>query len=170
MTRLLARLLFVSFTGFLSLGFAPQQAHAGGLMVADAWSPLAPPGVRVHAAYFTLMNHSGAERRLTGVSAEGYGGAALHETREFDGLAAMVSVAELALPPGATARFEPGGLHVMLLQPAGPQAEGGSVALSLHFANGETLDVAATIRRHTARSGHDHGAHHNMQHDNADGS
>ena len=133
-------------------------AQAGGLMASGAWSPLAPPGARAHAAYLTLANHSNRPRILVGAEAEGYAAASLHESREVGGAAIMAVVERLEIAPHGTIAFAPGGLHVMLMRPEGRQKAGGAARLTLRFADGEALEVLAEIRdmrRAPAASGHD---------------
>ncbi|MEO1306877.1 MAG: copper chaperone PCu(A)C [Pseudomonadota bacterium] len=134
----------------------PATAFADGIRVEDPFVPLAPPTARVHAAYITLTNDGAAERQLVSISADGYAMAHLHLSEEKDGVATMSSVDLIALAPGQTVNFEPGGLHIMLMGPANPLAEGETVSLTLEFANGETEAVDAMVMPlgHGAHEGH----------------
>lgn len=130
-----------------TLLFMPGAALAGDLSVSDPFVPLAPPGVMAHAAYFTLTNTGSSARQLVGVNAKGYAMAHIHRSEVTDGVAAMSSVDEVTISPGQTVTFSHGGLHVMLMHPSVPLVQGDTIALSLQFANGETLTVSADIRR-----------------------
>lgn len=123
----------------------PSVACAGGLTVADATIPLAPPGAMAHAAYFTLTNEGGTDRELIGVAADGYAVVHLHRSEEKDGIATMSAVDLIRLAPGQSVTFAPGGLHVMLMRPEAALHAGDSVTLTLEFANGERLSVPATV-------------------------
>ncbi|MGR3512883.1 MAG: copper chaperone PCu(A)C [Paracoccaceae bacterium] len=129
----------------LALMLLPTALTAGELTVENPMVPLAPPGVMAHAAYFTLTNSGDAPRQLIGVSAEGYMMAHIHKTEVKDDIATMTSVDLLEVAPGQAIAFEQGGLHVMLMRPQAPLAEGETVDLTLEFANGERLPVAATV-------------------------
>lgn len=129
----------------LALMALPTALFAGDLTVESPMVPLAPPGVMAHAAYFTLSNSGEAPRQLIGVSAEGYAMAHIHKTEVKDDIATMSSVDLIEIAPGQSVAFEQGGLHVMLMRPEGAMAEGDTVALTLEFANGETLPVAAKV-------------------------
>lgn len=131
------------------LALLPLAAAAGELRATGAVVPLAPPGAMVHAAYFTLTNAGAAPRLLVGVRAEGYAAAHLHRSTESGGVVTMSAVAIVEIGPGRSVDFAPGGLHVMLMRPAAPLAEGASVPLVLEFADGTLLQVAATV---TARA------------------
>ena len=114
---------------------------------------LAPPSAMAHAAYFKLSNGGEATRQLIGVKAEGYMMAHVHKTEVKDDIASMVLVDILEIGPGQSIMFEHGGLHVMLMRPEAPVEKGGTVDLSLEFANGETLPISAKVMPMTK---HDH--------------
>jgi copper(I)-binding protein len=141
----------------LAFMMLPTTLVAGELSVDAAIVPLAPPGAMAHAAYFTLTNNGDAPRQLIGVSAEGYMMAHMHKTEVKDDIASMVSVDLLEIAPGQSIAFEQGGLHVMLMRPKAPLEKGGSVNLTLEFANGETLAVTAKVMP-THSLGHGHGS------------
>lgn len=130
----------------------PLPALADGIMVVDAWVPAAPPTAMAHAAYVTLQNDGTEPRVLTGVSAAGYAMSHLHESRETDGVATMTMLHQIEIPPGAVLTMKTGGLHIMLMRPEAPIAEGDLVTLSLTFTNGETVTVDAPVKARDAKS------------------
>lgn len=127
--------------------FLPGAALAGDIAVEAPVVPLAPPGVMAHSAYLTLRNHGGSPRVLIGVTSRDYAMAHMHRSDEVDGVATMSTVDAVRIAPGQSVTFAPGGLHVMLMHPTHPQAEGDAVGLILHFANGEALAVSAPVIR-----------------------
>ena len=129
----------------LALSLLAAPAMAGGLKVESPMVPLAPPGVMAHAAYFTLTNTGDTPRQLIGVSADGYMMAHIHMTEVMDDIATMSSVDVLEIAPGQSVAFERGGLHVMLMRPSAPLEDGGTVALTLQFANGDAFPVEAKV-------------------------
>ena len=135
----------------------PTALTAGEWKIEAPIVPLAPPGVMAHAAYFTLTNTGDAPRQLIGVSAEGYMMAHLHKTEVKDDIATMTLVDLLEIAPGQSIVFEPGGLHIMLMRPQALLEEGGTVELTLEFANGEKLPVMASVTLLTGGS-HEHGS------------
>ena len=127
----------------------PTAALSGGLEVSKAMVPLAPPGMMAHAAFMEITNTGDATRRLIGANAKGYAKAHIHLSEEKDGIATMSAVDLVDIAPGQTVVFAHGGLHVMLMRPESALAEGDTVELTLEFANGETVPVAATVmKRH----------------------
>lgn len=127
----------------------PTALMAGEWKIEDPTVPLAPPGVMAHAAYFTLTNTGDTPRQLIGVTADGYGMAHIHRTEVKDDVATMSAVDVIEIAPGQTVTFAQGALHIMLMRPKTPHELGGTVELTLEFANGETLPVTASITRRT---------------------
>ena len=125
----------------------PLPVLADGLKVVDAMVPLAPPTAMAHAAYFSLTNEGDDVRRLIGVQAGGYAVAHIHWSEIKNDIATMSSVDLVEIAPGQTVTFEHGGLHVMLMKPQAPTAEGDAVSLTLEFADGATKAVRAVITR-----------------------
>ncbi|TVP76160.1 copper chaperone PCu(A)C [Thioalkalivibrio sp.] len=168
--RLLGALLLgLGLTSLLSAQDAPDQG-SGACVCPDevtlaepAWVRLPPPNLSVTAAYMTLGNRGDDD--LTVVAAESpiAGTVELHEhLQDAAGVMRMRQVASLALPAGGSLAMEPGGFHLMLIGLHQPLAEGETVPVILHLADGRTLEVAAEVRR--AAPGRDHDAHHHHGH------
>lgn len=129
----------------LAAFFCPSFGFAGDIAIKDAFVPMAPKGVMAHAAYMEVTNTGDTTRSLIGVTAPNYAMAHIHQSMESDGIATMMSMHQLDIKPGQTVVLEPGGLHVMLMKPSAPLELGGTVALEVAFANGETVAVSAEI-------------------------
>lgn len=144
----------------LALAF---PAAAQGLHVAEPWVREAPPTAQVMAAYLTLHNHGDQARALVGVSARGFGRVELHRTVMEQGVARMEHIPRLDVPAGGSAVLEPGGYHLMLMQPQRVPPAGGRVSIELQFDDGATLAFEAPVQRRAAaggHGGHGHGHHH----------
>lgn len=128
------------------------------LQAKDAWVRAAPPGVTMLAGYLTLRNTGKAPVRLTGVSSPDFARVELHRSVLKDGLARMRPVDSLVLPAGGEVRLEPGGYHLMLIQPARALGPGDTVQLRLRFSDGTDLCVNARLRR-AAPDHHPHQQH-----------
>lgn len=155
---------------FLKTQTAANQsaAPAAAVMVTGAWVPVAPPGVKAHAAYLTLMNHGAAARAVTAVHSPQYASAALHVSETKDGVAMMQHLAQVDLPAGSSVTFKPHGLHIMLMGPKAPQTSDGTVDLTLTLDDGSTVRVSAEVRKQNAGDippmNHDHMNHGAMGH------
>lgn len=121
-------------------------ASAAQVTVEDPWIRAAPPGAPAMAGYMRITNE-GEEVSLTGASAPGFGRAMLHRTLYEDGVATMARQAEVPLAGGETVRFEPGGLHIMLMMPQAVPAEGETVPVTLEFDDDTRATVDFPVRR-----------------------
>jgi iron complex transport system substrate-binding protein len=69
----------------------------------------------------------------------------VHESRVEAGIARMRPVGTIAIEPGATVAFAPGGLHLMLMGLKGPLVAGTTVPLALRFEHAGTIDAALVV-------------------------
>ena len=172
-TRLITRFAGILLLG-LALPLAAQPAPGAGpetcvcpeqvTLAEPAWVRLPPPNLSVTAAYMTLSNSGDDD--LTVVHAESplAGTVELHEhLQDAAGVMRMRQVRSLSLPSGGRLAMEPGGLHLMLIGLHQPLAEGQIVPVTLHLADGRTLEVPAEVRRAPpGRADQQH--HHGHQH------
>lgn len=89
-----------------------------GLDVVSAWIREPPPGATAAAAYATLRNNGSDPLRIDRVSASGFGMAMLHETVREGDRVRMRHREHLTVPAGGELVLAPGGIHIMLMQPA----------------------------------------------------
>lgn len=125
----------------------PTAVLADRLTVEQPWIPAAPPKAMAHAAFMTLTNQGDTPAQIIGVRAEGYMMSHIHMSDEKDGIATMSSVDMIEIAPGQTVALKHGGLHIMLMKPMSPKAEGDTVALTLEFSDGATQEVTATVMK-----------------------
>lgn len=112
-TMLLRLALGCLIAGLLSACGSPAE-HEDSLHLSEARIVLGPSGAPMAAGYFNLHNAGDEHLRLHGVTSADFASVDMHETRTVDGISRMRPLRELALPPDATIRFEPGGAHLML--------------------------------------------------------
>lgn len=131
----------------LGLFLGAPPAGAAGLEVSGAWIRLPPPGAGAAAAYLVLRNPGGTPEVLTGAESPAFGRVMMHRSVLQDGVARMRHVDELEIGPGRAVRFEPGGLHLMLMAPRRALRAGEAVELVLLFRGGARLPVRFPVRR-----------------------
>ncbi len=90
------------------------------------------------AGYLRLANRSDRPIRITSVKSPQFARVEMHETVVSDGVARMRPIESLTVGPGETLRFEPGGRHLMLMQPDEPL---GDVTLYFHADDAIVLTV-----------------------------
>jgi hypothetical protein len=126
-----------------------EQRDADGrdaVAVSQAWARSSPAGVTAGAAYLTL--ESAVDDELIGaeVPADVAATVEIHETVADAGAEmTMRRVSSVALPSDEAVVFEPGGLHMMLIDLAGPLESGSTFVLTLTFAAAAPQTVAVEI-------------------------
>jgi copper(I)-binding protein len=115
--------------------------------VEHAWVREAPPGAHMLAAYMTLKNTGEHQRVLVKVKSPNFKHVMLHKSEVVEGVARMTHIDEIAVPAGATVTLEPGGLHLMMPAPENRLTEGDHVRFLLLFADGNSIEVQAEVRK-----------------------
>jgi len=138
MTRL-AMFMLALFT--MALPARADQA----IDVDDAWIRYLP-GDRPMAGYFVASNPGSTDRRLVGASSPAFGAVHMHRSMEQDGTTGMQPVDSVVLPKGGSVSFEPGGYHLMLMQPSQELNVGDPVSVTLELDGGVKQSVTFTIK------------------------
>jgi periplasmic copper chaperone A len=128
----------------------------------NAWVAWAPPIVRVHAGYMTIVNRSATDQQIVGAESPDYQQVELHRSSIKDGTSEMHGVDQVTIPANGRVAFEPAGLHVMLIGPARTPAVNDHVRIVLRLRGGGEVAVSAVIRRRDGgdRAHHGHHGHH----------
>ncbi|PKM06061.1 MAG: hypothetical protein CVV14_13995 [Gammaproteobacteria bacterium HGW-Gammaproteobacteria-4] len=134
-------LLALLFTAAMPSSAMAQQAvvEANG-----AWIRIAPPGAMMLAGYLTLTNNGDAVAELESVHSDVFGSVELHRTEIVDGVSRMRAVPSLRIAPGESVQLQPGGMHLMLMQPAAQL--GDPIAIVFDWRDGSHLTVAFPLR------------------------
>lgn len=141
---------------------AGAQAHdytAGALEIIHPAMPAPPRAGGTAAGYLTIVNHGTTPDRLVGVESALAERHEVHRTEEgADGVARMVHVPVLEIPPGERVALEPGGLHVMFMGLTERPAVDSRVGAVLVFEEAGRVEVEFAVE--PAAGGGGHGAHH----------
>lgn len=125
------------------LALAGCGSGTAAIELSDAYLPT--PMAADASVYLTVRNTGDADDALVAVTSSAGGTAQVHETTiDADGRASMRARGEVAIPAGETVRFEPGGLHLMLVGPQ-PLADGDTVDLRLTFRDSGSQSVTAVV-------------------------
>ncbi|HSD70728.1 MAG TPA: copper chaperone PCu(A)C [Woeseiaceae bacterium] len=111
---------------------------------ARLFAPL--PGRTASVAYLDLENRSSRSITLHGASSPAFARAELHETTISNGVASMRPLASIVVEAGSQMRFEPGGKHIMLIDPLKAVLPGASVLLQLHYDDAGLLAIEAEVQ------------------------
>lgn len=118
--RMLVKLSVVWVLATMPLLAVAQHA---AVEASGAWIRIAPPGAMMLAGYVTLTNSGDAVAELASVHSAAFGSVEVHRTEVVDGISRMRAVPELRIAPGESVTLSPGGMHLMLMQPAAPLGE-----------------------------------------------
>ena len=112
--------------------------------VTGAWVRLAAVSGNPSAAYFTIAAGP-RDTTLTGVSTPAAARSEMHESMKTGGMMSMAPVKLVAVRAGTNVAFAPGGKHVMLFGLKPDVKAGGTIALKLTFASGQSVDTQAKV-------------------------
>ena len=129
----------------LGAGATPAAATDGSIAVSDAWARPTIP-TRPGAGYFTLINTGEAPDVLIGARAGGAQEVEMHTTAEQNGVINMLRLESLEIAPGEEVVFEPGGHHLMFMDPAEPLSEGSTFPATLIFEEAGEVEVTFQVR------------------------
>lgn len=125
---------------------AEAPVPADTFAVVDGWAAVASEGGTT-AGYLTIENGLATADTLQGVTGEDMDRVEMHETYEReDGLRGMRPVEALVVAPDGRVRFEPGGLHLMLINMDRALAVGDSVEVTLSFAEHGPYPLTLPVR------------------------
>jgi copper(I)-binding protein len=141
-----------------ALGLLPSSSAAAGvtLEVHDAWIREAPPTTRVLAAYMLISNTGESPAEITSIASPDFEHTELHRTIVESGVARMAPIESLEIPAGEKISLEPGGIHLMLINPLRPLHEGDTVTLIIHRADEIYNTFPVAVVRATGETAHQH--------------
>ena len=142
---MLARMLTMMAAGLLAAASAGAEPASTGVVVERPWSRASIGTMRPGVAYLTIRNNGEAPAILTGVATPAAKRPEVHESVIKDGVARMRPAGRVTIPPGATVRLRPGGLHIMLMELTRPLEEGAMLPLTLEFEATGPLKVDVPI-------------------------
>lgn len=147
--------------GVIACSAAPGgSADAGGIVVEHAWARATPPGAPVAGGYLTLRNAGQAPDRLVSVRSPVAREVQIHEMRHEGGVARMRPIAAgLVVGPGSSVALQPGGAHLMFLDPVRPLVEGDTVIATLQFERAGPIEVRLPVHAMGATGPGEHSDH-----------
>lgn len=118
---------------------------SGGVEVHGAWTrPTAQGGNG--AVYFTIENQSSESEEILAVASDIAEAVEIHESRRNGDVMEMHQLETVPLGPGAEVKFEPGGLHVMLIGLKQDLQAGDEIEITLHFKKHPDIPVSVPIQ------------------------
>jgi copper(I)-binding protein len=139
----------------------PVLAHdytAGSLKIAHPWARATPKGAQIGGGYFAVTNTGSEPDRLVGGSSAVAKKFEIHEMSMDNGVMKMRAQPNgIAIEPGKTVTFKPGGYHVMFVDLNQPLKQGERVSATLEFAKAGKVQVEFVVEGIGATHGEDSG-------------
>lgn len=107
--------------------------------IEDAWLRLPPVSMPMLAGFARIENRCREDVEIVGARSNAFADVSLHETRITDGVSRMRAVPVLPVRAGRDAVLEPGGLHLMLMQPARALKPGEKIAIEFVLRDGRAV-------------------------------
>jgi len=127
-------------------------------MIIDPVVTATPPGAKVTAGYFKLMNKSAEDLTITGAYSPTISKIEIHLSTIKDDVASMVKQESLIIKAGDSLEFKHGSYHLMLMELSEPLKENDSVDVILITSAGEMLIEMPVKKSVSGKSEHDHGS------------
>jgi len=130
-----------------SLVAAATLLVAGDIKVENQFVKEVAPNMKNSAAFMTIKNTSDKKINLVSAKNDASVITELHTHGKKDGMMVMYKVDKIEVPANGEALLKPMGLHVMLIGLNKQLKEGDTVNLELVFDNGESVKVAAPVKK-----------------------
>lgn len=156
------RTFALSCLASLAIACTPLAGQAvGELRLDDPWARATPPGTSVSGGFLTVRNLGDQDDRLVAVRSSAAREVQIHEVRDDGGMMRMRPLPDgLAIPAGASVALQPGGYHLMFIEPQRPFAGGDVVVATLVFEKAGDVEVSFQVRGEAARPAAGGHAHH----------
>jgi copper(I)-binding protein len=139
--------LHIAATAALALVVSVAVAGAAEpqVKVSGAWMRALPAGLPA-GGYFTLYNLGGKPLTLTGAKSASCRMLMLHKSSNTGGMMHMEDASRIAIAPGGTLSFAPGGYHLMCMKPSADIKPGNKVDVTLIFSGGASVTSPFDVR------------------------
>ena len=114
------------------------------IAIKDAWARPTKAGM-MSAAYFTIHNVGSVPDSLVQVSSNASKDVQIHLSYMNDGIMVMEEQPFVAIQASEQIHFQPGGYHIMIIQPTNDMEEGDSISLSLYFKSGMIIEETIQV-------------------------
>ena len=125
----------------------PINIKASEISVTNPWIREAPPGTQMLAAYMRISNNSKHTIQLESAASIDFEAIEIHRTEIHEGMSHMTKQSGLQINSGENVLLEPGGYHLMLMNPKRNLQAGDKVELKLQFDKENIIDITAVVRK-----------------------
>jgi periplasmic copper chaperone A len=142
-------------------GDAGDEAEAadGTAKIENAWVRALPPTQKMTAGYLRLSNNGESAFSVVGASSDIAKMVEIHTTVEVEGLMRMQQLESVAVGPGESVEFSPGGTHLMFMGLLRMPRPGEEVQICLQLASGGEVCTVASAQKSGPESAGAHKHH-----------
>ncbi len=123
----------------------PAFAQIQTVNIADPWirfiTPSSPAG-----GYFTITNVGAKPVVIIGASSPECRSVMLHQSHSENGTAHMDPVSQVVVPARGEVKFQPGGYHLMCMNPSAAMKPGAQVPVTIRFEDKREITKPFTVR------------------------
>jgi copper(I)-binding protein len=117
------------------------------LEIHDAWIKNLPPAVPVRAGYMTIRNAQAHAVSIIAIRSDAFASVEIHRTIAQDGMMRMEPVPILVIEPDSSVQLAPGGLHLMMMNPAEPTKPGDVLKIVIELDDGSAQSLTMTVKK-----------------------
>ncbi|WP_257275323.1 MULTISPECIES: copper chaperone PCu(A)C [unclassified Endozoicomonas] len=145
---------------------------AADVEIKDQYARAVPAVSKNSAAFLTITNKGKQDIKLVSADSASAARVELHGHKHEGNMMKMFELEDIDIPAGKTESLKSGGNHIMLMGLKRPMEAGGEVDITLHFSDGDAVDVKVPVkdlRQQTKDAAHDSAMKHGeMNHGSMD--
>ncbi len=126
--------------------FSVYADQAEQIQVSGAYAREVPPGAPASASFMTLSNQSDQDIKLVEAASKAAEIVELHTHSNDDGVMRMRKIDSITVPAHGETVLQPGGLHIMLIEPVEPLKMGNTVKMQLKFEDGSQKAISMPVK------------------------
>ena len=134
---------------FLGLLFLIPHSVISEIVIKNAWVRAAPTGSKTMAAYMLIDNQGLITMSSSKIIANGFEKAEVHKSFIDNNIAQMRKLENISINGKESLTLEPGGLHLMLINPEKVPKKNSKVEILMFFENennAEVVRIEAEVR------------------------
>ena len=117
------------------------------LDIHNAWIKNLPPVIPVRAGYMTIRNAQANAVSIIAIRSDAFASVEIHRTIAEGGMMRMEPVPTLVIEPDSSVQLAPGGLHLMMMNPAEPTKPGDVLQIVIELGDGSTQSLNMTVKK-----------------------
>jgi copper(I)-binding protein len=117
------------------------------LDIHNAWIKNLPPVVPVRAGYMTIRNAQANAVSIIAIRSDAFASVEIHRSIAEGGMMRMEPVPTLVIEPDSSVQLAPGGLHLMMMNPAEPTKPGDVLQIVIELGDGSTQSLNMTVKK-----------------------